>query len=360
MKFKESVYIVRYGAYGDCIHMSHVPWLLKTKYGVRRVIVETNTKGEQIFRNNPFIDKIVSLEPSRPPLANMPATFLKRRWEQQRITNNCEQLVVLQDSIERAYIAMEDQNEYYMSDSYRRDKFGKLNYYDQTLSFLGLDEHFGTVGDIYFIDEERDVVDDLWAREYAGKFVVICNLSGTSKQKLFLNAGSIIKTFLVKHPEAVCILMGDESANKFLSFSGERIINRAGLFDVDYGKKVSYPFRQSMLMTSKAQLVIGCESGLMCAATVLGAPTVQLMTAASIKNHGGDFPNDYSLQSPCRCSPCHKGPYNYLGCPKFSYLDEEYPLCIKFEAEVILEKMERVYADYKRAKSPIAEVSSVR
>lgn len=359
MKFKESVYIVRYAAFGDAIHLSHVPRILKEKCGVRRIVFETNPKGEQILRNNPYIDKILIVDPSAAPLSNMPVSFLKKRWEQQRITNGCDQLVILQDSIERAYIAMEDMNEYYMSDASRREKYGKLNYYDQTLSFIGLDDYFGEVGEIFFTDDERALVDDLWQRNYADKFVVICNLSGTSKHKLFLNAESIIKAFLVKHPDAVCILMGDESANRYLSFSGDRIINRAGVFEVA-GQKVCYPFRQSMLMTGKAQLVIGCESGLMCAAALLGAPVVQLMTAASIKNHSGDFPNDYSLQSPCRCSPCHKGPYDFIGCPKIQHLGEDYPACIKFDSEAILTQMERVYAKFQEHKEAVAEMPAVR
>jgi ADP-heptose:LPS heptosyltransferase len=359
MDFKKSVYIVRYSAFGDAIHMSHVPRILKEKCGVERIVFETNPKGEQILRNNPYIDTIINIDPSKPPLAKMPVSFLKKRWEQQRVTNFCEQLLVLQDSIERAYIAMEDMNEYYMSDYYRREKFGKLNYYDQTLSFIGLDRFFGEVGEIYFTDDEAGLVDDLWCRQYAGKFVIICNLSGTSKHKLFLNAETIMKSFLVKHVDAVCILMGDESSNRYLSFSGDRIINRAGVFEVD-GQKVCYPFRQSMLMASKAQMVIGCESGLMCAATLLGTPVVQLMTAASIKNHGGDFRNDYSLQSPCRCSPCHKGPYDYIGCPKIQHLGEEYPACISFDQDMILQQMERVYADYQRQECPASEMSVVR
>jgi hypothetical protein len=98
-----------------------------------------------------------------------------------------------------------------------------------------------------------------------------------------------------------------------------------------------------MLMAKYASLVIGAESGLMVASTLLGAPTVQLMTAASLKNHGGDFVNDYSLQSPAPCSPCHKGPYDYIGCPKFQHLGSQYPVCVKFEPEIILARMEQVY-----------------
>ena len=131
--------------------------------------------------------------------------------------------------------------------------------------------------------------------------------------------------------------MGDNACKDHLEFSGERIVNKAGV----------YPIRQSMLMTKYANLVIGCESGLMVASTLLGAPTLQLMTAASITNHGGWADNDYSLQAPVHCSPCHKGPYEFIGCPTFDFMGQRYPECIKFNTETVLETMEQVYASRK-------------
>lgn len=329
----ERVYITRYGAVGDCIHASYLPRLLKEKLGYGYVAVEYNLKGWTVFQNNPYIDEHIHLEP--PP--GYPISFFQKRWiqimEQKKFTKH----INLQDSLERGYIAMEYMPEYYMSSEFRRNKFGGMNYYDQIAVWAGFPEFKGNKGELYFTDEEEKHIKKQYETEFKDKFVVVCNLSGTGPHKLFYNSEGIIKRFLDKHKDAVCVTMGDGDCKKLFEFTGERIINRAGV----------YPFRQSMLVVKHADLVIGCESGLMVAATALGAPTVQLMTAASVKNHGGDFLNDYSLQSPCYCSPCHKGPYEYIGCPKFEYLGRQMPLCIKFDPETILERMDEVYDNRK-------------
>lgn len=334
----KKVLISRFGAYGDHIHCSHLPKMLKEVEGFDHVAFEYNNKGEHIHRHNPYIDEHILFEPSAPENTHRPVSFLETRWK--ILSEGFDRFINLMDSLERGYIAMEDQAEYYISSEERRKKYGKLNYYDQTSVFAGFPHWKGAIGQIDFSAEEEECVKNIFEERYKEKFVIICNLSGTSRHKAFYGAEEAIKMFLSRHDDAVCILTGDEESKKHLAFEGDRIINRAGNF-----KEGRYPFRQSMLMTKYANLVIGCESGLMVAATLLGAPTIQLMTAASIKNHGGDFKNDYSLQSPAVCSPCHKGPYDFIGCPKIDYLGSKYPACIKFETKTVVERMEKVYAD---------------
>jgi len=333
------VLISRFAAYGDHIHASHLPRLLKTKAGFDHVTFEYNLKGEAIYRHNPYIDQHLLFNIQHPLIALRPTEFMNQRYKAMLEQGNYDLFINLRDSIERGYIAMEDQPEYYRDSGYRRNKYGQQNYYDQTVEFAGFPEWKGETGDLYFTQEEEAVVQMVYGTAYAGKFVVIANLSGTSKHKLFMNAEYILKKFLERHKDAVVILTGDEDCRQHLAFTGERVVNRCGNFDGETG----YPFRQAMLMAKYADMVIGAESGLMCASTLLGTPTVQLMTAASIKNHGGDFANDYSLQSPIACSPCHKGPYDYIGCPNFEHLGLAYPKCVMFQPDAVLERMEQVY-----------------
>lgn len=355
-----SAYVTRYAAMGDHIHASHIPRLLKEHGGFDYVCFEYNNKGKAIYANNPFIDEHIIYETSDPNVAEKPMSYIEKRYEQIMSRRKFDKHVNLWNSIERGYIAMENQNDYYRSNVYRRNKFGGHNYYDQTTIFAGYPDFVGAKGELFFTETEYEQVQRIYRELYMDKFVIICNLSGTSKHKLFYNAEAIIKSFLARHPEAVCITMGDEKSHEYLDFKGDQIVNRAGIFNVGgkFEGGESYPFRQSMLMSKYADLVIGCESGLMVAATLLGVPTVQLMTAASIKNHGGDFENDRSLQSPAACSPCHKGPYEYIGCPKFEYLGENYPACIKFEAQTVIDRMEEVHDDWS-AQRATSQLSSV-
>lgn len=339
------------------IHCSHIPRLLKEKEGFDYVAFQYNNKGIDILSKNPFIDEHIVFNPNEYPVCNFPASFLTKRNGYLVETGKFDKFIDLQDSIEYGYIAMEDMNEYYMSSKFRREKYGKQNYYDQTTEFAGYPQHKGMVGEIFFTDEEEKLVKNIYEERYKGKFVAIFNLSGSSKQKLFLNAEEIAKEFLSRHPDAVILTMGDEDCKAHLEFQGERIINRCGTF----GEKLRYPFRQSMLMSKYASVVVGCESGLMVASTLFGTPTIQLMTAASIKNHGGDFPNDLSIQSPAKCSPCHKGPYEFIGCDMFKHLGVKYPICVKFKPESILNRLEEAYDSFRARKraeaNPVSAVS---
>lgn len=348
------VLISRFAAFGDHIHASHLPRLLKTKAGFDFVAFEYNIKGEAIYRNNPYIDQHMMFNIQHPLVAGRTTHFMEQRNKILVEQGGYDLFIDLRNSIERGYIAMEDQADYYRDSEYRRNKFGKQNYYDQTVEFAGFPEWKGETGDIYFTHEEEDAVQMVYEAAYTGRFVVIANLSGTSKHKLFMNAELILKKFLERHKDAVVILTGDEDCRQHLAFEGERVVNRCGSFNQDgqYQGGDSYPFRQSMLMAKYADLVIGAESGLMVAANLFGAPTIQLMTAASIKNHGGDLPNDHSLQSPIQCSPCHKGPYDYLGCPTFEHLGIRYPKCVLFNTNTVLQRMEDVYRQRKHVSRP--------
>ena len=349
----KKVLITRYGAYGDHIHATHLPRLLKEKAGFDYVAFQYNVKGQAIYVHNPFIDEHIFFEPMSSPINMYPSSFFEKRNKELLTAGGFEKHVNLQNSIEYGYIAMEDMNEYYLGSEERRALYGQRNYYDQTTVWAGYPEHVGARGELFFSEQEEAAVRRIYRERYQNKFVIIANLSGTSKHKLFYKAEEIIKGFLKKHEDAVCLLVGDQDCFEKVSFEGERIINRCRGFASDQTDEYvegtgevngnGYPFRQAMLMTKYADLVIGAESGLMVASTLLGAPTVQLMTAASIKNHGGDFANDYSLQSPTPCAPCHKGPYDYIGCPKFEHMGLKYPVCIKFDSSIILKRMEEVY-----------------
>lgn len=341
------VIITRFGAVGDHLHATHLPRALK-EIGFDHVAIEYNIKGKYVWAHNPFVDEHLNFEPTHYPQCQWPVSVIGKRWGVMMKEGGFERHINLQNSLEYGYIAMENQSEYYLSSEERRKLYGEHNYYDQTSLWAGFPEFLGRKGELYFTDEEESQVKDMYEARYKENFVIVLNLSGTSEHKLFYNAKEVIEAFHVKHPDAFCLVMGDERSKKF-EFEGERIRNLAG----------QCPMRQSMLITKYANLVIGCESGLMVASTLLGSPTVQLMTAASIKNHGGDFSNDYSLQSPCKCSPCHKGPYQYIGCPKFSHLDQKYPECIKFNTDTVLNQMERVYDAFRASKDKNSSLSTV-
>jgi ADP-heptose:LPS heptosyltransferase len=325
--------ISRFGAYGDIIHCSHLPRLLSDNgYKVDMV---TNTKGYELMKENPFINKLSHFEPP----TGLPIDLMYKEWELQ--AENYDLFVNLYQSLEHAVIAMESQNIYYMSDEVRRARYGNINYYDQSTAFAGYPELVGRyLGEIFFTREEDNTVKKCM-EYYKGKFVVMINLSGTGPHKVLLNAKEVANEVLDKYPDAEILLTGGEREKQY-EFKGDRITSIVGTF----------PFRQALHVSRYVDCVIGCESGIMCGANMWGTPTIQIMTGTCLVAHCKYARNDFSFQSPAKCSPCYKGPYEYYGCPH----ENGYPYCVtKIKTDEIVKRVGETYElrqkGYKRVYS---------
>jgi len=330
------VLISRNGAYGDMIHMSHLPRLLKDQ-GWDFVGVSTGYKGKQILAQNPFVDRLHYFEAGTK--IKMSLSYYNGRVR--AISQNYDKVINLLHSLEMNCLFLEQQNEYYQHISMRR-KMGQENYYDIATDWAGYPELKGKYrGEVFFENKDINIVehDLLRPGRFKDKFKVMLNLSGSNPHKIFLHAKDISKWILDTYDDAVIFTTGDSSI-EYLDVRGlgERVRSLVG-------KK---GFRQVLLMAKYMDCVIGCESGIMCGASMWDVPTIQLMTCADINNHCKYTTKDYSLQSPARCSPCYKGPYEYYGCPKRNDL----PLCVYFDINKIKHQIERIYAEhYKMRKS---------
>ena len=67
--------ISRYGAFGDVLHSAHLPELIKKHYDVEYLSYETNYQGMQILQGNPFIDKLIPIDPMQ-----FTAYALEQHW----------------------------------------------------------------------------------------------------------------------------------------------------------------------------------------------------------------------------------------------------------------------------------------
>lgn len=305
--------------------MCHLPRLLKEN-GFDIVDVETNFKGYQLLANNPYIDNLNGINPEFVFTDNK-INYLGKYWD--LLAEEYDHVINLLNTLEYGCLAMEDENVYYMNTQVRRNRYGKKNFYDVTTSYSGfpnLCEKYRK-GEVYYTEKEEKIVSK-WMKKFENKFTVLINLSGTGPHKRFVQAHEVIKNILSKKGDAEIILTGGPDCKQF-EVEGDRITSIVGKF----------PFRQALLIAKHVNCVIGCESGLMVGSTMWETPTIQLMTAASIDNHGKYNPNDYSIQSPCYCSPCHKGPYDYRGCPH----KNGNPLCVYFDINEILKKVEVIY-----------------
>lgn len=313
--------IIRHCAFGDAVHASHLPRLLSDKG--YEVDVNTNFKGYQIFAHNPFIKNIKA-----ECLEQLPPWVIEKHW--QIIGEGYDKVINLYGSIEIGLLAMETHNEYYMSSNVRRARYDGINYYDQTTITAGYPELCGKYkGEMFFTDEEHKIVNDWIALpKFENKKLVLMNISGTGPHKRMVQAREIADEILRRDDSVHIITTGSaECAEQdFAKELGDRATSIAGRF----------PFRQAALVAKHVDCVVGCESGLMCVAAMWNTPVVQLMTATSIEAHNKYNPNDFSLQSPVKCSPCYKGPYAYYGCPS----RDGNPLCVYFEIDKVVNRIQ--------------------
>lgn len=318
----KKVLVSRYGAYGDTICISFLPRLLKDQ-GFDVVDFEVNHKGFQVLGNNPFIDNLFYFEPSV-HLKEHTAQAVQDHWDE--ISKGYDKFINLFASLEVGCIAMEGDDLYDKSDEERRSILGNINFYDQTCAWAGYEELCGKyMPELFFTDEEIEKT-ERYLEQFKDKFIVLVNVSGTSKHKRFVQAREFCKLVTDRYEDAQIILTGDDQS---LEFSGERI-------ESIIRKK---PFMQAALIAKYAHCVIAMESGLGIAANVWNTPNIFLLTASSWHSVARYHPRCITVQSPAHCSPCHKGPYEYRGCEMSSGL----PICVNFNMEEIMGAFDSIY-----------------
>lgn len=318
--------IYRLGAYGDVLHASHLPRLIKEYYKVDRLDFETSIRGYQILQQNPYIDNLIVLKPE-----NGDRNTLITKWKY--LEDKYDLFFNLIYSIEKQYCCNEDDQRYYRNNKYRRERCGKINFYDVMTESCNLpDVYLGTRGELYYPKSEHERA-KIWMEKIKEKYnadwlILVC-LSGSSMHKRFQSAESISRKILAKYPGAFIVLTGDKDC-LCDEFKDERILS----------KVAKWNFRTVALMVKYFDFVISPETGLVCVAHLWDTPTLQLLTAASWDNHIKYAQNAYWVQSDAPCSPCHKNPVSYYGCTR----KDGVPLCVtSFDEDKIMKKVEEAY-----------------
>lgn len=334
------ILINRNGAYGDIIHMSHLPRLFKN-HGCTFLGVSTGFRGLQLLKHNPFIDTIHYFEPGG-------RTITQEHYDGRLsvLSELYDRTINLICSLEQGALALENQREYYQHINIRK-RIGERNYYDIATELAGYPHLTGKYrGEVFYTEEEVSMVEHDLLRDgrFRDNFRVMINLSGSGPHKVFIQAPEIAERILSEYPDSIIFTTGAESV-KELDFP-----DISGRIRSIVGKK---PFRQALLMAKYMHCVIGCESGMMCGANMWDVPTVHLLTATSRLAHCKYAENDYSIQSPAYCSPCYKGPYKYYGCPKKDGL----PLCVYFNPDDIMIRIKEIYEGPYRRERPLPACS---
>lgn len=320
--------IYRLGAFGDILHASHLPRLIKEHYKIDQLDFETSIRGYQILQNNPYIDKLTILSPNQ---LNRDELFNKWMY----LEDEYDMFFNLINSIEVKYCCNEDDQKYYRTDEYRRERCGKINFYDAMIQAADLPEsYFGTRGELYYPENEH-VKSKEWVdstkKKYDSNWLILVCLSGSSMHKRFESAESICNKILKKYPKSFIVITGDKDCLEDVC-EHPRILSKVDKWN----------FRTVMLMAKYFDFVISPETGLVCVSHLWDTPTLQLLTAASWDNHIKYAKNAYWVKTDAACAPCHKNPVKYYGCTR----KDGIPLCAaSFNEDKIMDKVEEAYVN---------------
>ncbi len=321
----KSCFISRMGGIGDVLHSAHLPKLIKEHYGIDYVAFQTNYMGFHVLDKNPYIDDLQFIDVNK-------LTYSRFTKHMEYNKERYDLVFDFANTIEQAYCTNENDQKYYRSTKWRREKLGKKSYYDVMVDAAGLPEkYYGTRPELYYSEDEHYAAKH-WATKAKldrdSDFLVLVNLSGSTLHKKFIQAESVCKKIIDKFPSAMIYLTGDEDCKSQL-FEMERVKSMIGTWN----------FRTVALQCKYMDLTVSLESGLALVAHLWDAPTLQLLTAASFDNHVKYAKNAWWLQSEVDCSPCHRNPRQYYGCP----VKEEHPACIWFDENKVMENIGEAY-----------------
>src|SRR5258708_6861406 len=252
-----------------------------------------------IIEHNPYIKNLIIQEREM-----IPNPELGHYWDEWK--NEYARYINLSESLEGRFLKVEGRRDFYTPKEWRI-KTGEHNYYDATMRFGGYPEVVGRRGELYFTNaEERNCQRALAA--YKDKFLVIWAMNGSSHHKIYPAQELVIEDFLLAHPDAYVITVGD--GVKRLTYQHQRL----------HDKVTEWGIRESLCAAKYASLVLGPETMMTNAAGSLGTPTITLLshsTHEALCKHWGE--NDYCLapdQAEAPCYPCFQLHYTFQGsCP---------------------------------------------
>lgn len=290
----KTVGVVRYGAYGDLIMASSV--LAGLKEQGYHVTLFGSPPGLEVLDHDPHIDARIIQDRDQ-----VPNQCLGEYWDywEQRF----DKWVNLSGSVEDALLAAPHVVQHRWPQPIRH-KYLNRNYLEFSHELAGVP--FTPRPHFYATRAEVD-----WARQQAiGGVNLLWSLAGSSLHKTWDGLDQILARILIEYPTAHVTLVGGPECQLLESGweTEPRIHKTCGVWSV----------RQSMAFLSVADLVIGPETGVLNAASMLEVPKIVFLSHSSVENLTRDWRQCISLVSTTTpCYPCHQLHLNSDGWDKF-------------------------------------------
>lgn len=334
METKESkpkAVVIRWGAFGDAVQITPVFRLLKRDgYEVH---FHCTTRGEQVTRYNPHIDKWI-LWPD-------PSPWWKCVKEWRELYYKYDRYVNLTGTIENTLLLFPKQSEYHLPKDIRHQRCN-INYMDATLKNAGYGHITGLNGELFFHPDE-DAMAKKWMKRNGlwDKWVILWSLSGTAFHKVYPWAEYVAKRFLDKHKDVAIITVGDKACEA-LEWKHERTLSMSGRLS----------WRKAMILTKMTDCVIGTETGILNAAGCYATPKVTLLSHSTPENLTKYWKNNIDLHANpalAPCYPCHQLHYERGSCfIETNAFESGAPICMAYlEPQRVEDALETHYQRFK-------------
>ena len=284
-KTEKTVGIVRYGAIGDMIQTSSLfPWFKENGYHV--TLYCQSGQGYESVKNDPHIDRFIIQDRN-----NVPPQFLMEFWDATKV--KYDKWVNLCESVECTLLAAYGRVQWDWP-NHLRQKYLDRNYLEWTHELAGVPPPYRPK--FYSTPEEK-----AWAKEKArsyGKTNILWSLSGSSGHKVWPHLDTVLAGLMLKYPDVHVVLVGDEFCTLLeAGWENERRVHKHS------GK---WTIRESMAFAEVADIVIGCETGLLNAAGGMDCWKIVTLSHSTKENLTKHWKNTIALEQP-----------EGVGCPKY-------------------------------------------
>lgn len=318
--------VCRIAAIGDCLQVT--PLLRYLKENGHEVYVLTSEQGLEIFKNNPFIDKLIYHKRD-----SVPCDLIGEYFEKIKKENNCNVLINLCESIEVKYLFHPVDPQYNYSKQ-ERFNIGNKNHYDIVFEGSGFPEIKGKLPEMFFTEkEESDFAN--FRKEFIGKFLIVWCLAGSSLHKTYPYAKYVMEKLLNKYPDIVFVTVGDQWCEILeLELEHNRIIHKSGKWNL----------RETALACKYASLVVAPETGVLHMSGCFDTPKIGFLTHTTKECLSKYFKNDYSLEAKVNCAPCFRIIYDAkVQCPIDRITAAPFCAAFGFNPDLVTAKIEEIY-----------------
>jgi ADP-heptose:LPS heptosyltransferase/predicted SAM-dependent methyltransferase len=302
---KKTCGIVRYGAYGDLLQLSSVLHALHDEG--YEVMLYTSPPGDDVIKHDPHVTEFYLQDKDQ-----IPNHLLGDFWKHE--SKKYDKWVNLSESVEVTLLSVPGRTPHLWSPA-ARHRYMDHNYVEMqhaiaSVPYVPRVRFYPTATEHEWANKER--------AKLGGAPLVMWALNGSSVHKTWGGLDRAIASILMEFPQAHIVMVGGpESAILEAGWDNEsRVKCRAG----------KYSIRETMALLDFVDVVIGPETGVVNAASMLKIPKVVFLSHSSHNNLTRDWVNVYALASANTSCPgrgnneapaCHQMHYSWEYCKQF-------------------------------------------